>query len=63
MRHPRRPPQKDEPNLFSPPPAIPEWQALPAETRQVIRQLLAQMLQPDRTTADAQEPPMEVADE
>jgi len=63
MCHPRRPPRKDEPDLFSPPPAIPDWQALPAETRQLIRQLLAQMLHPNRTTADAQEPQMEVADE
>jgi hypothetical protein len=53
----------DEPSLFTPSPAIPDWQALPLETRQQIQQLLAQMLRPAPMGADAQQLPMEVADE
>ena len=63
MRHLRRPPRMDESSLFSPSPAIPDWQALPLETRQQVRQLLAQMLPPGQKAADAPRLPMEVADE
>ena len=63
MRHLRRPPRMDEPNLFRPSPAIPDWQTLPPEPRQQVRQLLAQMLQPGQKAADAPSLPMEVADE
>lgn len=63
MRHLRRPPRMDEPSLFTPSPAIPDWQALPLETRQQIQQLLVQMLRPAPMGADAQQLPMEVADE
>ena len=63
MRHLRRPPRMDEPNLFSPPMALPAWQSLPPEVRQQIQALLVQILHPSRKAVDAQSLPTEVADE
>jgi hypothetical protein len=63
MRSPRRPPRMDQGDLFSPPPMVPTWQALPEEIRREIRQLLAEMLQSRLTNAKASVRPTEVADE
>ena len=63
MRHRRRPQRQDEPNLFSPSIAVPDWRSLPPEVQLEIRALLVQMLRPSRKAATARYPLTEVASE